>query len=143
MSQLSELSAGATRVERPQRVTVSVHVNGERHVVTDFDPRWTLADFLRDKLNLTGTHVGCGHGVCGACTVLADGNAVRSSLMFAVQAQGMAITTVEGLGEPGSLHPLQKAFHKHHALQCGYCTPGFLVTLVYFLSAHAHPTAHD
>src|ERR1700728_3229425 len=97
LSPLSELCAVAIRAKAPKRVTVSVHVNGERHAVSDFDPRWTLADFLRDKLNLTGTHVGCAHGVCGACTVLADGQAVRSCLMFAVQAQGMAITTVEGL----------------------------------------------
>jgi len=143
LSRLSESSAVTTRAEEPMRVTVSVLVNGERHDVSDFDPRWTLADFLRDKLNLTGTHVGCAHGVCGACTVLADGHAVRSCLMFAVQAQGMAITTVEGLGQPGSLHPLQRAFHKHHALQCGYCTPGFLMTLVDFLSEYPSPTEAD
>jgi aerobic-type carbon monoxide dehydrogenase small subunit (CoxS/CutS family) len=143
MDQSSKLSALTTRGENPKRVTISVQVNGERHVVSDLDPRWTLADLLRDKLNLTGTHVGCAHGVCGACTVLADGHAVRSCLMFAVQARGMAITTVEGLGQPGSLHPLQKAFHKHHALQCGYCTPGFLLTLADFLSEHPEPTEAD
>jgi aerobic carbon-monoxide dehydrogenase small subunit len=140
---MDQMNAVLTRVEDATRTTISVHVNGERHVVSDFDPRWTLADFLRDRLNLTGTHVGCAHGVCGACTVLADGHAVRSCLMFAVQAQGMAITTVEGLGKPDALHPLQKAFRKHHALQCGYCTPGFLMTLIDFLAEHPAPTEAD
>lgn len=123
-----------------ERVTISVRINGKSHLVSDLDLRWTLADLLRDRLNLTGTHVACAHGVCGACTVLADGHAVRSCLMFAVQAQRMEITTVEGLGVPGALHPLQKAFRKHHALQCGYCTPGFLMTLTDFLSENPAPT---
>src|SRR5580658_4346336 len=91
------------------------------------EARRTLADALREDLSLTGTHLGCEHGVCGACTVMVDGQAVRSCLMFAVQAQGMRIVTVEGLAGPGGLHPLQRAFIAHHALQCGYCTPGFLM----------------
>ena len=106
---------------------VTLTVNGERHDLL-LEPRWTLADALREQCGLTGTHVGCEHGVCGACTVIVDGQAVRSCLMFAVQAQGHAIVTVEGLAEPdGTLHPLQRAFIAHHALQCGYCTPGFLM----------------
>jgi carbon-monoxide dehydrogenase small subunit len=140
---MNQVSTLATSVKDPARATISVRVNGERHVIGDFDLRWTLADLLRDRLDLTGTHVGCAHGVCGACTVLADGHAVRSCLMFAVQAQDMAITTVEGLGEPGALHPLQKAFRRHHALQCGYCTPGFLMTLIDFLAEHPAPTEAD
>lgn len=107
-------------------IDVTLHVNGEIHQVS-IEPRQTLADALRDNCGLTGTHLGCEHGVCGACTVIADGRAIRSCLMFAVQAQGMSILTVEGLGNPGNLHPLQRAFIEHHALQCGYCTPGFLM----------------
>jgi len=97
------------------------------------EPRLLLSDFLRQDLRLTGTHVGCEHGVCGACTVLLEGEPVRSCLMFAVQADGHAITTVEGLAPNGTLHPLQQAFHETHALQCGFCTPGILMSLVAFL----------
>jgi len=107
-------------------VDVELHVNGRRHRIS-IEPRQTLADALRDNCGLTGTHLGCEHGVCGACTVIADGRAIRSCLMFAVQAQDMRIVSVEGLGDPGNLHPLQRAFIEHHALQCGYCTPGFLM----------------
>jgi aerobic carbon-monoxide dehydrogenase small subunit len=107
-------------------IDVTLHINGEIHQVS-VEPRQTLADALRDNCGLTGTHLGCEHGVCGACTVIADGHAIRSCLMFAVQAEGMDILTVEGLGNPGNLHPLQRAFIEHHALQCGYCTPGFLM----------------
>jgi aerobic carbon-monoxide dehydrogenase small subunit len=107
-------------------IDVMLHVNGVIHRVS-VEPRQTLADALRDNCGLTGTHLGCEHGVCGACTVIADGHAIRSCLMFAVQAEGMDILTVEGLGNPGNLHPLQRAFIEHHALQCGYCTPGFLM----------------
>jgi aerobic carbon-monoxide dehydrogenase small subunit len=107
-------------------IDVMLHVNGVIHRVS-VEPRQTLADALRDNCGLTGTHLGCEHGVCGACTVIADGHAIRSCLMFAVQAEGMHILTVEGLGNPGNLHPLQRAFIEHHALQCGYCTPGFLM----------------
>ena len=100
----------------------------------------TLADCLREKLDLTGTHLGCEHGVCGACTVLVDGNAIRSCLMFAVQATESEITTVEGLGENGGLSPLQVAFRNNHALQCGFCTPGMLVTAAAFLAENPSPS---
>jgi aerobic-type carbon monoxide dehydrogenase small subunit (CoxS/CutS family) len=108
---------------------IALTVNG-RPASVEVPERLTLADLLRDRLHLTGTHLGCEHGVCGACTVLLDGDAVRSCLLFAVQAEGMAVTTVEGLAEPDALHPLQQAFHEHHGLQCGYCTPGFLMALM-------------
>ena len=100
----------------------------------------TLADCLREKLDLTGTHLGCEHGVCGACTVLVDGNAVRSCLMFAVQATESEITTVEGFGENGGLSPLQAAFRDNHALQCGFCTPGMLATAAAFLAENPSPS---
>ncbi|HTU73615.1 MAG TPA: (2Fe-2S)-binding protein [Trebonia sp.] len=107
---------------------VRVTVNGREHrAITDV--RTTLADFLRHKLGLTGTHLGCEHGVCGACTILLDGAAVRSCLMLAVQADGASIETVEGLAEGGQLSPLQAAFHRNHALQCGFCTAGFLMSI--------------
>ena len=115
-------------------IDIELHVNGECHRIA-VEPRQTLADALRDNCGLIGTHLGCEHGVCGACTVMADGCAIRSCLMFAVQAQGMRIVTVEGLGEPGKLHPLQRAFIEHHALQCGYCTPGFLMLAAATLQA--------
>ncbi len=102
---------------------VSLTVNGTE-VTFDVEPRLTLVDALRHRLGLTGTHVGCEHGVCGACTVLVDGAAVRSCLMFCVQASGSEVTTVEALGEVDDLHPLQEAFRRHHGLQCGFCTPG-------------------
>ena len=109
-----------------QPVGVTLRVNGRREVGRA-EPRVTLAEFLREELGLTGTHVGCEQGVCGACTVVVDGVAVRSCLMFAVQAEGCDVETVEGLGEDG-LHPLQQAFWDAQALQCGFCTPGFLMT---------------
>src|SRR6185436_17368953 len=112
-------------IERVIRVTV----NGRVHERT-VEVRKTLADFLREDLNLTGTHLGCEHGACGACTVIMDGAPVRSCLMLAVQAGGAHIRTVEGLAREGGLHPVQKAFKQHHALQCGFCTPGFLTTAV-------------
>jgi aerobic carbon-monoxide dehydrogenase small subunit len=118
---------------------VSVTVNGqvyERAV----EPRLLLSDFLRHELGLTGTHVGCEHGVCGACTVLFDGQPVRSCLTFAVQAHGHQITTVEGLGTPEDLHPIQEAFREAHGAQCGYCTPGILLTLVPFLQENPDPS---
>jgi carbon-monoxide dehydrogenase small subunit len=105
--------------------------------------RMTLADFLRDELNLTGTHLGCEHGVCGACTILYNGAAVRSCLMLAVQADGAELMTVEGLAPGETLHPLQQAFHEHHALQCGFCTPGFLMTAYAFLQETPHPSADE
>ena len=107
--------------------SLRVKVNGQA-VKREVPPRLTLADFLRDRLRLTGTHLGCEHGVCGACTVLLDGDAVRACLLLAVQADGREVTTVEGMGQPGRLTPLQRAFLEHGAFQCGFCTPGFLVT---------------
>ena len=119
---------------------VSVDVNGQRHE-REVEPRQLLSDFLRHELGLTGTHVGCEHGVCGACTVLFDGDPVRSCILLAVQADGHAITTVEGLSPgPEKLHPLQEAFWECHGLQCGFCTPGFLMTLVPFLEENPDPT---
>ena len=118
--------------------TIGVTVNGTRHE-RSVEPRLLLSDFLRHELGLTGTHVGCEHGVCGACTVLLDGEAVRSCLVFAVQADGRTVDTVEGLASEGALHPLQRAFHEAHALQCGFCTPGILMTLVPFLREHPAP----
>jgi carbon-monoxide dehydrogenase small subunit len=119
--------------------TVSLRVNGEARQAT-VEVRTTLADFLREALDLTGTHVGCEHGVCGACTVLLDGQPVRSCLILAVQAEGAAITTVEGLADGEKLHPLQQAFWDHHGLQCGFCTPGFLLTAKAFLEENPRPT---
>jgi aerobic carbon-monoxide dehydrogenase small subunit len=106
---------------------IKLTVNGVAYERT-VEPRLLLSDFLRHGLGLTGTHVGCEHGVCGACTVMLDGDSVRSCLMFAVQADGACIETVEGLGAIGRMNPLQQAFHEHHALQCGFCTPGMLIT---------------
>jgi aerobic carbon-monoxide dehydrogenase small subunit len=113
---------------------LTLTVNGRRWS-GDVLPRLTLSDFLRDRLGLTGTHVGCEQGVCGACTVLADGKAVRSCLMLAVQADGMDLTTIEGMGEPGALSSLQTAFLRHRAFQCGFCTPGFLASAEEILSS--------
>ena len=106
----------------------------------EIEARLLLSDFLRHELGLTGTHVGCEQGACGACTVLLDGEPVRSCLMLAVQADGHSIQTVEGLGTPDALHPLQQAFHEAHGLQCGFCTPGILMTLLPFLAANPNPT---
>ena len=111
---------------------VRFEVNGKA-VEVDVEPRLTLADCLRHHLRLTGTHVGCEHGVCGACTVLVDGRAVRSCTQYAAQADGADIVTVEGLAEPGTLNEVQRAFAKHHALQCGFCTPGILCSVTHFL----------
>ena len=107
---------------------VSVIVNGKSYDVADVEPRMLLSDFLRDELGLTGTHVGCEHGVCGACTVLVNGDSARSCLMLAVQAEGAEIVTVEGLGSPEKLNELQAQFREHHGLQSGFCTPGMLMT---------------
>ncbi len=112
-----------------ESLTVRVQVNGTQYERA-VEPRMLLSDFLRHELSLTGTHVGCEHGVCGACTILFDGEPMRSCLMFAIQADGHSITTVEGLGDEMHLHPLQAAFRDAHGLQCGFCTPGFLMTLV-------------
>lgn len=120
-------------------VTITLTVNGAE-VTRNVEPRLLLSDFIRHELGLTGTHVGCEHGVCGACTVLLDGKAVRACLMFAVQAVGHTIQTVESLGEQDNLHPLQTAFHDAHGLQCGFCTPGILMTLLPFLEENPTPT---
>ena len=119
-----------------EKIDITLTVNGEARPIS-VEPRRTLADALRDDCGLTGTHLGCEHGVCGACTVLLDGEPVRSCLMFAVQAGGRAIRTVEGLADGDELHPLQRAFRDHHALQCGFCTPGFLMLAVGLLEKNA------
>ena len=121
---------------------VSITVNGQTYV-RQVEARLLLSDFLRHDLGLMGTHVGCEHGICGACTVLFDGEPVRSCLVFAIQASGHEIRTVESLGTPENLHPLQEAFYEKHALQCGFCTPGFLMTLVPFLEEYPHPTEDE
>jgi aerobic carbon-monoxide dehydrogenase small subunit len=112
-----------------EKVDVTLTINGRDHAVR-VEPRKTLADVIRDDCGQTGTHIGCEHGICGACTVIVDDEAVRACLMFAVQAQGRRIRTVEGLAQGDTLHPLQTAFMAHHALQCGFCTPGFLMLAV-------------
>jgi aerobic-type carbon monoxide dehydrogenase small subunit (CoxS/CutS family) len=120
--------------------TISLEING-RTVEGEVEPRLLLADFIRDNAGLTGTHLGCEHGVCGACTVQLDGRPVRSCLMFAVQAHGRRIATVEGLAPSAeTLHPLQQAFHEFHALQCGFCTPGILMTMEALLRDEPDPT---
>jgi aerobic carbon-monoxide dehydrogenase small subunit len=122
---------------------VSLEINGERYV-RDVEPRKTLADFIREDCALTGLHVGCEHGVCGACTVLLDGVAVRSCLLFAVQATGTSITTVEGLADDdGALNVVQRAFMDNHGLQCGFCTPGFVVSATAFLRDHPNPSDEE
>jgi aerobic carbon-monoxide dehydrogenase small subunit len=123
----------------PDKRTVSVTVNGTPYG-REIETRVTLADFLRHELGLTGTHVGCEHGVCGACTVLVDDRSARACLMLAVQCDGRAVTTVESLADNGSLNTLQQAFQEFHGLQCGFCTPGVLMTLTEFLRDHADPT---
>ena len=122
---------------------VSFSVNGRREDI-DVEPRRSLADALREDLGLTGTHLGCEQGACGACTILLDGEPVRSCLMLAVQAEGSSLTTVEGLAsDEGELHPLQQAFAECHGLQCGFCTPGFLISALHLLSTHPDPSRDD
>jgi aerobic carbon-monoxide dehydrogenase small subunit len=121
---------------------LAVTVNGTRYE-RKVEPRLLLSDFLRHDLDLTGTHVGCEHGVCGACSVLMDGRPVRSCLMFAVQANGHEIVTVEGLGTIDNLHPVQKSFQEAHGLQCGFCTPGILTTVVAFLEENPDPSDEE
>jgi carbon-monoxide dehydrogenase small subunit len=121
---------------------VTLRVNGVEHSAAT-EVRRTLVDFLRDDLELTGTHVGCEHGVCGACTVLIDGEPVRSCLMLAVQANGSTIETIEGLGSPDDLSPLQQSFRASHGFQCGFCTPGFVMTTVALLRENPHPTEDE
>jgi aerobic-type carbon monoxide dehydrogenase small subunit (CoxS/CutS family) len=123
--------------------TVTIEVNGELRS-GHAEARTTLADFLRDELGLTGTHLGCEHGVCGACTVLLEGTSVRSCLMLAVQADGRRLTTVEGLaGDDGELHPIQEAFSVEHGLQCGFCTPGFLMSVLELLADNPRPSDEE
>jgi len=119
----------------PVRLTVNGQVREGR-----CETRKLLVDFLREDLGLTGTHVGCEHGLCGACTVLVNGEAARSCLMLAVQADGVELLTIEGLSTDGTLHPLQEAFHDHHGLQCGFCTPGMLLTALDLLQTNPRPT---
>jgi carbon-monoxide dehydrogenase small subunit len=121
---------------------ISMTVNGEQFDRT-VEPRKTLADFLREDCALTGTHLGCEHGVCGACTVLVDGAAIRSCLMFAVQADGSDLTTIEGLADGSKLGVVQEAFRQEHGLQCGFCTPGFVVSVHAFLAEHPSPTRDE
>ena len=126
-------------MDATQAVPIRVTVNGERYE-RSVEPRLLLSDFLRHELGLSGTHVGCEHGVCGACTILLDGEPVRACLVFAVQADGSSIGTVEGLERDDGLHPLQAAFKEAHGLQCGFCTPGILMTMVAFLDEVPDPT---
>ncbi|MGH3111189.1 MAG: (2Fe-2S)-binding protein [Gaiellaceae bacterium] len=123
-------------------IPLELTVNGRRESET-VEPRLLLSDFLRSRLGLTGTHVGCEHGVCGACTVRLDGVAVRSCLLLAVQADGAEVVTVEGLAREGKLTRLQQAFHEHHALQCGFCTPGILIAAEDLLSRAGTPTREE
>ena len=125
-----------------ERVQIRVTVNGKRHSL-EVEPRMLLVELLRDALDLTGTHVGCDTSYCGACTVLLDGKAVKSCTVFAVQADGAEITTVEGLSKDGKLNPLQEAFAEHHGLQCGYCTPGFLMATSELFSRTNQPTDEE
>jgi carbon-monoxide dehydrogenase small subunit len=121
-----------------RKVAMTLTVNGRRRSA-EVEPRLLLVDFLRHELGLTGTHVGCEQGVCGACTVLLDGRTARSCLHFAAAVDGADVRTVEGLAEGDALHPVQEAFHRHHALQCGYCTPGFLLTAIELLERDPEP----
>jgi 3-oxo-Delta1-steroid hydratase/dehydrogenase small subunit len=128
---------------QPERHGIELSVNGTiyRRAV---ESRTLLSDFLRHDLELAGTHVGCEHGVCGACTILLDGAPIRSCLMLAVQANGHELSTVEGLaGRDGELHPIQRAMHEHHGLQCGYCTPGILMTMTAYLKQNPQPSEHE
>lgn len=127
---------------RRRKQPITVQINGvERDGLVE--PRRLLCDFIREDLGLTGTHVGCEHGICGACTVLVNGAAMRSCLMFAIQADGAELMTVEGLAQGGRLHPLQEAFWENHGLQCGFCTPGVLMAAIEFLRDNPNPTEHE
>jgi carbon-monoxide dehydrogenase small subunit len=125
-----------------QLVKINLTVNGVQYE-REVEPRLLLSDFIRHDLQLTGTHVGCEHGLCGACTIILDGQSVRSCIMFAVMADGSTIETVESLGTPDHLHPVQEAFMEKHALQCGFCTPGFLMTIVDYLGDNKNPTDEE
>jgi carbon-monoxide dehydrogenase small subunit len=125
-----------------RRVEVRLTVNGKA-CEGRCEPRTLLVDFLREDLGLTGTHAGCEHGVCGACTILYNGEAARSCIMLAVQADGSEIVTVEGIARDGKMHPLQQAFHEHHGLQCGFCTPGMLIAAMDFLQTNPSPNEKE
>jgi aerobic carbon-monoxide dehydrogenase small subunit len=125
-----------------QRCPLTVTVNGVTHTAT-VPVRQTLLDFLREDLRLTGSHAGCEHGVCGCCNVLLDGDLIRSCILFAIQASGCQVTTIEGLGTVNNMHPVQQAFAAHHGLQCGYCTPGMIMAAVALLQQQARPTELD
>ena len=134
---------GSPLVAPGERVAVSLDVNGVAHEV-EVEARWLLTDVLRHGLGLTGTHVGCEHGVCGCCTVLVEGEPARACLMLAVQAEGLRVQTMEGLAGPaGPLHPLQESFRRHHGLQCGFCTPGFLMTALPLYRRAPEMTDHE
>lgn len=122
--------------------TINVTVNGVSHK-SEVEPRTLLVHYLRETLNLTGTHVGCETSLCGACTVLVDGQAVKSCTLFAVQADGARITTIEGMAVEGKLHPMQEAFWEHHGLQCGYCTPGMIMTAAQILERNPDPSDEE
>jgi carbon-monoxide dehydrogenase small subunit len=126
----------------PELVDVHLTVNGTARTGR-CEPRKLLVDFLREDLGLTGTHAGCEHGICGACTILFDGEAARSCIMLAVQADGAELLTVEGLAKDGKLHPLQQAFHEQHGLQCGFCTPGMLIAALDFLRVNPSPSEEE
>ena len=125
-----------------EKIEITLNINGQIHNIA-VEPRRTLADVIRDDCGQTGTHLGCEHGVCGACTILLDGEPVRSCLLFAVQVQDRQIRTVEGLQKDGNLHPLQRAFVENHAIQCGFCTPGFLMLAVGVLDRRPEITDHE
>jgi carbon-monoxide dehydrogenase small subunit len=125
-----------------EKISITLRLNGAEHTA-NVEPRRSLVDFLRHDVGLVGTHVGCEHGVCGACTVLLDGRTVRSCLLFAAQADGCELTTIEGIGTEGELHPLQVAFHQHHALQCGFCTPGMILAALELLRDNAEPSDEE
>ena len=122
-----------------EKISITAIINGAKHSAT-VEARRSLVDFLRHDLGLVGTHVGCEHGVCGACTVMLDGRTVRSCLLFAAQADGSEVTTIEGIGTDEALHPLQAAFQQHHALQCGFCTPGMILAAIELLRDNPDPT---
>jgi len=127
---------------QPDRHDIALSVNGKSYR-REVESRMLLSDFLRHELMLAGTHVGCEHGVCGACTILLDGAPVRSCLMLAVQADGHELSTVEGLASEAGLHPVQQAMHEHHGLQCGYCTPGILMTMTAYLKENPSPSEDE
>ncbi|SRR5581483_4511106 len=131
--------AGSTQTAGRRKVPVQLTVNGRVQEAL-VEPRKLLCDFVRQDLGLTGVHVGCEHGACGACTILVNGEAIKSCLMLAVQADGAELLTVEGLAQNGQLHPLQQAFHQHHALQCGFCTPAMLLTALTLLRDNPNPS---